>query len=278
VAVAAPGTAIWTTNRSGSYSQWQGTSFASPVTAGVVALMMSANPALSNAQIESLLFSTALDLGVAGRDSYFGYGRVQAAAAVNAAAAATVSDTQAPMVVITAPTASASVSGLTTVSVNATDNVGVSRVELLVNGALVALDTTTPFQFSWDSSTVAKGLVSLVAKAFDAAGNSQSSAAVTVNVGGLADTTAPVVSITNPANGVRVSGTVQIGVSASDNNGAAGITQTLYIDGVRVASVTGASLSYSWNTRKAAAGNHVLQAVAKDQANNVSSQQIQVTK
>ena len=278
VAVAAPGTAIWTTNRSGSYSQWQGTSFASPVAAGVVALMMSANPALPNAQIESLLFSTALDLGVAGRDSYFGYGRVQAAAAVNAAAAATISDTLAPTVVITAPTANASVSGLTTVSVNATDNVGVSRVELLVNGALVAADTTTPFQFSWDSSTVAQGMVSLVAKAFDAAGNSQSSAAVTVNVGGLADTTAPVVSITNPANGVRVSGTVQIGVSASDNNGAAGIAQTLYIDGVRVASGTGASLSYSWNTRKAAAGNHVLQAVAKDQANNVSSQQIQVTK
>lgn len=278
VAVAAPGTAIWTTNRSGSYSQWQGTSFASPVTAGVVALMMSANPALPNTQIESLLFSTALDLGVAGRDSYFGYGRVQAAAAVNASVAATVSDTQAPTVVITAPTASASVSGLTTVSVNATDNVGVSRVELLVNGALVALDTTTPFQFSWDSSTVAQGMVSLVAKAFDAAGNSQSSTAVTVNVGGLADTTAPVVSITKPTNGIRISGTVQIAVSASDNNGAAGITQTLYIDGVRVASGTGASLSYNWNTRKAAAGNHVLQAVAKDQANNVSSQQIQVTK
>jgi hypothetical protein len=121
-------------------------------------------------------------------------------------------------------------------------------------------------------------MVSLVAKAFDAAGNSQSSTAVTVNVGGLADTTAPVVSITNPANGVRVSGTVQIAVSASDNNGAAGIAQTLYIDGVRVASGNGASLSYNWNTRKAAAGNHVLQAVAKDQANNVSSQQIQVTK
>lgn len=278
VAVAAPGTAIWTTNRSGSYSQWQGTSFASPVVAGVVALMMSANPALSSAQIESLLYSTAVDLGVAGRDSSFGYGRIQAAAAVNAAAAATVSDTQAPTVVITTPTASASVSGLTTVTVNATDNVGVSRVELLVNGGLVAVDTTTPFQFSWDSSTVAKGMVNLVAKAFDAAGNSQSSTAVAVNVGGLADTTAPVVNITNPAGGVRVSGTVLISVGASDNNGAAGIVQTLYIDGASVASGTGASLTYSWNTRKAAAGSHVLQAVAKDQANNVASQQIQVTK
>ena len=71
---------------------------------------------------------------------------------------------------------------------------------------------------------------------------------------------------------------MQISVGASDNNGAAGIVQTLYIDGARVASSTGASLTYSWNTRKVSAGSHVLQAVAKDQANNVASQQIQVTK
>lgn len=278
VTVAAPGTNIWTTTSTGGYGQWQGTSFASPVTAGVVALMMSANPTLSNAQIESLLYSTAVDLGTAGRDSYFGYGRVNAAAAVSAAAAATAMDTQAPTVAITAPTANASVSGLVTVSVNATDNVGVSRVDLLVNGGLVASDTTLPFQFAWDSSTVANGMVSLVAKAYDAAGNSQSSTALSVNVGMVADTSPPVISITNPGTGVQVSGTVSISVKASDNGGASGISQTLYIDGVPVASGTGGSLSYSWNTRKAANGAHVLQAVAKDQANNVASYQVQVTK
>lgn len=278
VAVSAPGTSIWTTNRGGGYGQWQGTSFASPVAAGVVALMMSAQPTLPNAQIENLLYSTAVDLGATGRDSYYGYGRVNAAAAVSAAASAVVSDTQAPSVAITAPIGGTSVSGLTTVSVNASDNVGVSRVELLVNGALVATDTTSPFQFTWDSSTVASGTVNLVAKAFDAAGNSQSSTTVAVSVGGAADTTAPVVSISNPSSGAKVGGTVQVRIQASDNNGAAGIAQTLYIDGVVVASGTGASLSYNWNTRKAATGTHVLQAVAKDQANNVATQQILVSK
>jgi thermitase len=278
VSMAAPGTAIWTTTRTGGYAQWQGTSFASPVTAGVVALMMAANPTLPNTQVESLLYSTAVDLGTAGRDIYFGYGRVNANAAVTAAAAATVLDTQAPTVAITAPAASASVSGLVTVSVSAADNVGVSRVELLVNGALVATDTGAPFQFAWDSSTVPTGMVNLVAKAYDAAGNSQSSTAVTVSVGGAVDTTAPVVNISNPTNNAKVTGTVQVTVNASDNSGAAGLTQTLYIDGVRVASSTGASLSFSWNTRKAASGIHVLQAVAKDKANNVGSQQIQVSK
>jgi thermitase len=278
VAVAAPGTTIWTTNRGGGYGQWQGTSFASPVAAGVVALMMSAKPTLPNAQIESLLYSTAVDLGAAGRDSYFGYGRVNAVAAVQAAASAVVTDTQAPSVAITAPTGGASVSGLTAVSVNASDNVGVSRVELLVNGTLLATDATSPYQFTWDTSTVASGMVNLVAKAFDAAGNSQSSTTVAVSVGIAADTTAPVVSITNPGAGVKVTGVVKVSMQASDNNGATGISQTLYIDGVSVASGTGASLSYKWNTLKAATGTHVLKVVAKDQANNVATQQIQVSK
>jgi hypothetical protein len=43
--------------------------------AATVALMMSANPGLSNTKIESLLYSTATDLGAAGRDMYYGYGR-----------------------------------------------------------------------------------------------------------------------------------------------------------------------------------------------------------
>ena len=75
VAVAAPGVGIWTTSNDGSYRSASGTSFASPITAGVVALMMAAKPTLSSGQVESLLYSTALDLGTAGRDIYFGYGR-----------------------------------------------------------------------------------------------------------------------------------------------------------------------------------------------------------
>ena len=51
-----------------------------------------------------------------------------------------------------------------------------------------------------------------------------------------------------------------------------------HIDGVLAATVTGGTLSYSWNTRKAANGSHVLQAVAKDQANNVASNQVVVSK
>ena len=279
VALAAPGAGIWTTSSNGSYASVSGTSFSSPITAGVVALMMSAKPTLSSGQVESLLYSTALDLGAAGRDIYFGYGRVDADAAVRAASASVAADTQAPAVAISAPLGSSSVSGLTAVDVGASDNVGVSKVVLRVNGSDVATDTAAPFQFSWDTSKVANGMASLVAVAYDAAGNSKASAVVSVNVANnvVADTTPPVVAIVNPTNGSKVSGTVAVGVSASDSAGSAALQQTLYIDGKLVASGTGASLSYNWNTRKVASGIHTLQAVAQDAAGNKTTASIQVS-
>ena len=180
---------------------------------------------------------------------------------------------------IAAPLGGSSVSGLTSVDVGASDNVGVSKVVLRVNGSDVATDTVAPFQFSWDTSKVANGMASLVAVAYDAAGNSKASATVSVNVANnvVADTTPPVLAIVNPVNGSTVSGMVQVGVSGSDNAGAAALQLTLYIDGKLVASGTGASLSYNWNTRKVASGIHTLQAVAQDAAGNKTSTSIQVS-
>ena len=59
-----------------------GTSMATPHAAGVVALIWSVNPALSNSTVEDHLFRTARDLGAAGYDTTYGYGLVDAAAAV----------------------------------------------------------------------------------------------------------------------------------------------------------------------------------------------------
>lgn len=281
VTIAAPGDGIWTTTRGGGYGSWWGTSFASPVTAGVVALMMAANSSLTASDVESLLYSTATDLGAAGKDIEYGWGRVNAAAAVAAAKSATSSaDTQAPTASITAPLGSTTVSSLVPVNVTASDNKGVTRVDLRVNGTTVASDTTSPFAFSWDSTKVANGMASLVVVAYDAAGNSATSAPVSVNVANVvvADTTPPVVSISNPANGSVVSGNVSVRLSASDNTGSAGITQTLKINGTTVATATGSSLSYTWNTRKIAAGTYTLTATARDAAGNTSSTSVQVTK
>ena len=283
VALAAPGTGIWTTSNGGSYGAWNGTSFSAPLTAGVAALLMAARPALGSAQIEQLMFATAVDLGAAGRDPIFGYGRVDSAAAMAAAMASVpVGDTQAPTAAIAAPLANSSVSGLVTVNVSAADNVGVSRVELQVNGSVVAVDNAAPYGFSWNSAGVANGMATLVAIAYDTAGNSKASAPVAVNVANsipvvVADTTPPAVAIANPVAGM-VSGNVTVTTNAADNAGAAGISQTIYIDGVVKATGTGASLAVNWNTRKIATGAHTIQAVARDAAGNTTTRSVQVTR
>ncbi len=81
----------------------------------------------------------------------------------------------------TAPTATATesgTSGVITLSATATDNVGVTKVEFYIDGALVGTGTTSPYSVTYDSTALANGTHSLVAKAYDAAGNIGSSTAV----------------------------------------------------------------------------------------------------
>lgn len=91
--VVAFGSEIATTDVSGSLGYtitdyntgFGGTSAACPQVAGIVALMLKANPTLTVADIISILRSTARDLGDKGRDDTYGYGLVDAYAAVIAA-------------------------------------------------------------------------------------------------------------------------------------------------------------------------------------------------
>ena len=92
----------------------------------------------------------------------------------------------------------------------------------------------------------------------------------------VGDTIAPVVKITSPAAGL-VSGTVVIGTSASDNSGAAGISQVLTIDGVVKAQATGSALSYRWHAGLLAPGsNHVISVSARDAAGNTGNASVTV--
>lgn len=283
VDVAAPGTTIYSTGKGGVYGTYAGTSLASPVVAGVVALIKAANPALPPDDVERVLFSSATDLGSAGFDKLYGNGRVNAAAAVQAALAAKPSDFTAPSIAFASPSTGSTVKGLVSVSVNASDNVGVSKIELRANGAVVGTDITAPYGFSWDSTTVADGKATLTAYAYDAAGNyAGATATVTVeNAAGslqtetTADTAPPLATISNPPAGSKVSGNVSVSASATDNVGVSKIA--LFIDGKQVA--TGKeTLTYKWNTRAASAGSHTVRLDAVDLAGNAASTAVQVFK
>ncbi|MBL8158848.1 DUF1565 domain-containing protein [Candidatus Saccharibacteria bacterium] len=80
-------------------------------------------------------------------------------------------DIQAPVVSITAPAAGASVSGTVTIKATASDNVGVSKVEFLVNNTLIGTATAAPYEQAWTVPATA-GTYTITARAYDAAGNS----------------------------------------------------------------------------------------------------------
>jgi len=80
VAVAAPGVSIYSTywNGSSTYANMSGTSMSAPHVAGLAALLFAQDGGRSNAVVRSLIESTADDLGDAGWDQYYGYGRINA--------------------------------------------------------------------------------------------------------------------------------------------------------------------------------------------------------
>jgi subtilisin family serine protease len=92
IAFVAAGQSIYTTDRtgtngygSGDYTTIDGTSFSSPYAAGVAALIISANPSLSAAQVETIMKNTCKDMGTVGFDTLTGWGMLNAEAAVIAA-------------------------------------------------------------------------------------------------------------------------------------------------------------------------------------------------
>ncbi len=90
----------------------------------------------------------------------------------------------APTATLTAPANGAAVTGSTAITANASDNIGVDRVEFLLDGGLLGSDATAPYAFTWNSATASNGAHVLQARAVDLAGNVGSSPQVNVTVSG----------------------------------------------------------------------------------------------
>ena len=272
--LAAPGDSF-STQMGGGYVSTGGTSYSSPIVAGVAALVMSANPSLSGAQVQNILKESADDLGALGWDSTYGSGRVNAARAVSMAAGGPIVDVLPPSVSFIAPAAGSAVSGVITVQVSASDNVGVSSVTLSVDGVSMGTDNGSPFSFVWDSAIVPNGPHTFTATAKDDAGNS-SSASVGVNVNNpvISDTTPPSVKITAPTNGSKALTNLAVYVNASDNVKV--VKVELYADGTLVSAASAAPFTTKWSTKKVSAGTHSLQCKAYDGAGNSASSEVVV--
>jgi chitinase len=179
-------------------------------------------------------------------------------------------DTTAPVVTASSSRTSVTTAGSITITGSATDDVGVTKIEILENGALVATASTYTRSFSSSSQN---GTYTYTVKAYDAAGNvGTKTVTVTVSLSGPGDTTAPVVTASASASRLTAAGTVTISGSATDN---VGVTKIEILEnGSIVATASSYSRTFSTSAQN---GTYTYTVRAYDAAGNVGTKTVTVT-
>jgi len=174
------------------------------------------------------------------------------------------SDTTAPTVAITSPVGATTVDGLVGITVTSSDNVGVTNVQLRIDGRNLSSSQLNTTQFR-------NGDHVLTAHARDAAGNLTTSAPVRITIDNeLVDTGPPQVQVTTPIANETVSGPFTVRMSAVDD---VGVTRVhVELDGVQVGEADlAAPWSVSLDTETLLPyGTRQLRALARDAAGNVA--------
>ncbi len=265
--VSAPGAGIYTTTNGGGYGGVSGTSFASPLTAGIYALMFSANPALTPNQADGILFSSVDDLGVPGWDIYYGHGRVNASKAVTVALSAVgTRDTVAPSVPGNLRTTSVSANTIAlTWSASTDDNSGVAGYSVYRNGVKLATVTGTSYT---NTGLIANTTYTYTVRAEDVAGNqSAESSQLSVSTPDVSFGIASYSISTKTANSATVSATLTKPGTVTVKYGTSATNLTLTAQG----STTPGLTSTVPLTNLTAFTTYYYQVVATDGTTNVTS-------
>ncbi|SDT70920.1 S8 family serine peptidase [Actinoplanes derwentensis] len=238
VDVAAPGITAGMTLKGRYYQDnWtdlypvQGTSFSSPLVAGVAALVASHRPAYTNWSLQRAITSSAT------KNSWTKFGRVNAAAALTKGA-----DVVPPTATGFTPAANAKVRANAPITLTgaADDWSGVRKADLYVNGKWHSWDYTAPFAPVLKTAG-RNGPITVELRLTDKAGNTKWLPIRTV----IADNIVPAVSITKaPATKKKVKGTVKVYVKASDKSGISKVQ--LLVNGKVVATDTTAGYLLSF--------------------------------
>lgn len=189
-------------------------------------------------------------------------------AGTSSLALSVLNDRTAPVAAIVSPVQNATVGGAVTVTVSATDDIAVTRVEFYLDGSLQAVAAEAPFAFRWDSALRPNGSHVVTARAYDAAGNVARSAPVTVRV--LNDLAVPsVTSFVMPA----VVNSVQVPITALSSSDDVAVTGYLVTESPEppAASASGWSALPPRSFAFAGSGSRTAYAWVKDAAGNVSA-------
>nr|WP_277989582.1 Ig-like domain-containing protein [Corallococcus sp. NCSPR001] len=183
-------------------------------------------------------------------------------------------DRDPPTVSLRAPLEGATVGGSVSVVANATDDIGVTRVELYLDDTvLLGTRTVGPYGVAWNSQTASPGPHTLTAKAFDASGKMTTSVPVHVTVD-----PAPIVALVSPAAGTVLTGTVTLTATATDNTPVSRVDFRSDVNFTTLCSAYSPSFSCSWNSRNLPNGPTRIRAEVRDPAGNlVDSERIPFT-
>ena len=92
-------------------------------------------------------------------------------------------DTTTPTVTITSPQSGSTVSVIVSITCMSSDNEGVEKVELWVNGVPIGLtDNTEPYSFEWNTITYDDGSYTIIVRSYDTSGNTTDSNPITLIV------------------------------------------------------------------------------------------------
>ncbi|MBW3625273.1 MAG: S8 family serine peptidase, partial [Armatimonadetes bacterium] len=216
-----PRNALWSTylTSKGGYGGADGTSGATPVVAGLAALLWSKAPTYTATEMRQLIERTAVDLGPAGKDNEYGYGRIDAGAAM-VWIGGTLPDSIPPRASLTAPTAGALVSGTVTITGTVTDDKALKSFQVQFGsgssptawtniGAAQTQPVTLGTLASWNTTGLLDGSYTIRVTAVDVAGNSAISLPTTVTVNNSQATLTVKTSVTAAKTGEYVGLSVQ---------------------------------------------------------------------
>lgn len=157
----------WYGGYSKNYDTMSGTSMACPMVAGTVALIREANPDLTAPEVRNILHTTSVDLGQQGWDQYYGYGLVNAKAAVDEAGDGTPPDST-PPAKVTGLTATAASHSQIDLSWNTNTEEDLSHYNVYRDGAKIEEATNTYFS---DTGLSPETTYTYEVSAVDTAGN-----------------------------------------------------------------------------------------------------------
>ena len=258
------------------YCRVSGTSMATPHVAGLAALLWANNSSLTNEEIRQIIRHGADDLGTAGKDRNFGYGRI------NAGGSMTLSGGRYMRPIITTPSSRTTISGS---SYNVLGGVAGPRFASYKLEAGLGRSPTS-WQLLKNSTTqVTSGVLATIDTTSLSDGEYIFRVTATVNNGkkyqfqvhavkvdNVRDTQPPIVNITSPSSGSTVSGYTNITASATDNESVAKVY--FYVDGVLKRIDTYSPYTYYWNSASVSNGSHTLRAKAYDPSNNIGTSPI----